>query len=621
MLNRKKTAALLSILLIFSSFIYSQVLDKETVKKSNSYYWGEAESLMEQEASDIALANLTKQIAVTIKSEFARNIIETGAKVEETAQNIISTYSGATLRNVKTITSQHDEKIAVFHYISKEEVENLFNEREKLIHNIFKKAEEYQKDNNIGYALKHYYFSLILMNSIPRNSLNYEGANLTTEIPSRINNIIANTKFALKEDRKISDVERELVFEIKTFDKPVQNIDFSFWDGSSQVQVPSTDGEGIFRLYGASINFNELKVDVKYSYYESREEIKEVAELWNLVKKPIFKSDKEVKLTKLTVEPKKLEVIKKKRESSGVINEITQGKFKLNIDNKDSCSVTEKIGTETLLLLELLEKKDFKKIESLFGSDPYLIDKIKKVLKYNSPMIIGNQFDVQVSKTDFGWELRRIKMLNKYPTLRKQTTEYLVVDFTNEGELYDLNFGIIDELYDKFIKQSAFGKDWGNRHQIIKFVEKYRTAFLCRDTNVLDSLFADEALIIVGRVIQKTKLPDIQYKQISGYEPDVRYIRFTKTEYLKNLKRVFNANPDIFLGFSTFNIARKNNQEGVYGITMRQNYHSSSYADEGYLFLLIDFYEKNPQIYVRAWQPSEWDDSALIKLSNFNINR
>jgi hypothetical protein len=37
---------------------------------------------------------------------------------------------------------------------------------------------------------------------------------------------------------------------------------------------------------------------------------------------------------------------------------------------------------------------------------------------------------------------------------------------------------------------------------------------------------------------------------------------------------------------------------------MRQSYASTTYADEGYLFLLIDFRETDPLIYVRAWQPN-----------------
>jgi len=66
---------------------------------------------------------------------------------------------------------------------------------------------------------------------------------------------------------------------------------------------------------------------------------------------------------------------------------------------------------------------------------------------------------------------------------------------------------------------------------------------------------------------------------------------------------------------------RKNNSKGVYGISMRQNYNATNYADEGYLFLLVDFNEEKPQIYVRSWQPQEWVEQALVDLSNFNINK
>jgi hypothetical protein len=52
---------------------------------------------------------------------------------------------------------------------------------------------------------------------------------------------------------------------------------------------------------------------------------------------------------------------------------------------------------------------------------------------------------------------------------------------------------------------------------------------------------------------------------------------------------------------------------------MRQSYASTTYADEGYLFLLIDFAEEDPMIYVRAWQPETWSDDELIKTANFRI--
>ena len=52
---------------------------------------------------------------------------------------------------------------------------------------------------------------------------------------------------------------------------------------------------------------------------------------------------------------------------------------------------------------------------------------------------------------------------------------------------------------------------------------------------------------------------------------------------------------------------------------MRQSYQSTTYADEGYLFLLVDLSQNDPLIYVRAWQPNEWDEDDLVDASNFRV--
>ena len=113
----------------------------------------------------------------------------------------------------------------------------------------------------------------------------------------------------------------------------------------------------------------------------------------------------------------------------------------------------------------------------------------------------------------------------------------------------------------------------------------------------------------------------VQYIKINKEQPDVKYIQYTKEEYISRQNEIFNQVKDIFIDFSTFDISRKNGQELVYGISLRQNYHSTIYSDEGYLFLLVDFYHKLPQLYVRTWQPGEWSEDAIIKLSNITINR
>jgi len=207
-----------------------------------------------------------------------------------------------------------------------------------------------------------------------------------------------------------------------------------------------------------------------------------------------------------------------------------------------------------------------------------------------------------------------------YPSLQRTVTEYLVLDFSPEGRLTDFNLSITSELYQKFVREGKAAGDWQERQTIIKFLERYRTAFQVRDVETMERMFADNAIIIVGRRIRDRKLdPDVVHYERFADQPEFAKIRLSKARYLKNLSAIFRAQEDVLLDFSSFRIVRKGNAPKVYGVEMRQGYHVTTYADEGYLFLLVDFAPEEPLIYVRAWQPHAWRDEELINTSNFRV--
>ena len=92
--------------------------------------------------------------------------------------------------------------------------------------------------------------------------------------------------------------------------------------------------------------------------------------------------------------------------------------------------------------------------------------------------------------------------------------------------------------------------------------------------------------------------------------------RYTKQEYLENLKRCFDRNEFINLRFSQNDIQyldklKKRDNKEVYGIQIGQDYASSTYSDQGFLFLLVDLTDPDlPLIKIRTWQPHEekWED-------------
>ena len=594
------------IVVFFITLLSAQ--DKQAIIQSGKYYYGSGSSFVEQEARDKALEELTQQIAVHVAKSFEQKIKETGVKLEESVESILRTHSAATLKNVQMIKQpQADGQIEVFCYISKDEVSKIFNERKRLVYDMFQKARQYEELGNLAYALKLDYFALLLLNSVPDQNVVVENENLTLEIPEHINKIINEIRFIKIKDVILSPQEREITLQVQRNGQPVSLLDFTFWDGQNQQQVTARDGLATFHLFGPSVKFKELKLSVKYVYYDARDEFKIVEELWDLVEKPVFKSSVTLNLQDLMQKPQFLATVSKN--------------WNLKLHFEGPIPVLNQIQKETVRFLNMLKEANTQKIKATYQHDTYLQKKMLNYLHYNHPKPLDREIEAQINKTPLGYELRRIRMLHEYPTLHKQSNEYLVLDFDHQGHLIDLNAAISKNIYQTFVKESQFGRDWKERQTIIKFVEKYRTSYLVRDLQTINLMFADDALIIVGRKLKRKKLPEDLKPKYMRFEkqPEYEYIRLTKEKYLQRLQRVFEAQQDIFLNYGSFRMIRKNNVKGVYGVEMRQSYQSTTYADEGYLFLLIDFRERDPLIYVRAWQPNEWSDSALVRTANFRI--
>ncbi len=596
------------LLLIFLFLAQVSGQDRQTIISSGNYYYGSGVSFDEQEARDRALSELTQQIAVRVANSFRKKLSESSRGLEEDVESILKTHSAATLKNVQMIKQpQPDGRIEVFCYISRDEVSKIFAERKRLIYEMFQKARQYEANLNYAYALKLHYFALLLINSVPDQNIVVDGENLTIEIPEQINRIIQKVRFAKVKDVLLPGDEREITLRVTGDGQPVSLLDFTFWDGQNQVQVTARDGLATFHLIGPSVKFNQLKLAIKYAYYDARDEFKVIDELWPLVDKPVFNSIQILSLNQTTEAPVQVQP--------------QIGEWNLTFTFDDDVPVLQKIRRSTVQFLELLKKADLKKINTAYAGDGFLKEKVVNYVKFNHPRPLDKNIKARINKTALGYELRRIRVFHNYPSIHKQSTEYLVLDFDHQGNLIDLNTSISENLYNKFVEQSQFGKDWKERQTIIKFVEKYRTSYLVRDLQTINLMFADDALIIVGRKIKRKKLPEDLKPKYQRFEkqPDYEYIRLTKEKYLQRLQRVFEAQQDIFLNYGSFRMIRKNNVKGVYGVEMRQSYNSTTYSDEGYLFLLIDFREADPLIYVRAWQPNEWNDSVLVRTANFRI--
>lgn len=228
-----------------------------------------------------------------------------------------------------------------------------------------------------------------------------------------------------------------------------------------------------------------------------------------------------------------------------------------------------------------------------------------------------------------GWEVRDIKVkveLGETADNKVQAAsdpvEYLVFELTSQGLVNYVNFAAERVHVKKLVEDGLRLKDAARRMKILQTVEIFRTAYCVKDLDYLKRIYSDDALIIVGKVLEPRKdIPDMLKHSILD-DKKIKFVKRTKKEYIKGLESVFQNNAFVKVVFDSLEVYRHNGDPDLYGVTLKQNWYSSAYSDTGWVFLLWDFKNENePLIYVRSWQPEPFEDGSILGLYDFKIER
>ncbi len=244
-------------------------------------------------------------------------------------------------------------------------------------------------------------------------------------------------------------------------------------------------------------------------------------------------------------------------------------------------------------------------VASLWGNGPFMCPETE---------IIGHI----IRRAQGGYELRNIILMVKTENGAEDEEGVLII--TPSGKIEDLYFGLENQRYGNLLRAGRTVKEFRRRQIILDFIENYRTAYNRKDIDYIEKVFSDNALIIVGHIIE-VKHNSNDFLKNSLEEKKVKLVHLNKTQYISNLKKVFKNNSFIKIGFKDIEIYKHPKYERIYGVTLRQNWTSSNYSDQGYLFLMIDFKdEQNPIIHVRTWQPEKYTtEDEVFSLGDFEI--
>lgn len=210
----------------------------------------------------------------------------------------------------------------------------------------------------------------------------------------------------------------------------------------------------------------------------------------------------------------------------------------------------------------------------------------------------------------------KVRMIPQNDGYEGSLNQEVSIEFNRRGAISDFNITLGNNRYKDIFREGERLSDLDRRMQILHWVEQFRNAYIQKDTNFMNAVFSEYALIITGKVIKRAtaemRIPKVQYTVQS------------KEQYLANLSRVFSQNRYVNVKFDSIKIVRHPTNPNFYGVTLIQNWHGEKYngnvyADEGTVFLVWDFTDElNPKIHVRTWQPKE-DPNPIFNLSDFKI--
>lgn len=219
-----------------------------------------------------------------------------------------------------------------------------------------------------------------------------------------------------------------------------------------------------------------------------------------------------------------------------------------------------------------------------------------------------------------GFEVRGIRVRVEMGNTKGNPDQYLVFTLNTESLISNVRFSMESHHYQRIIEDGVRLKDFAYRQKILHFIEIFRTAYNRKDIEYLRKAYSDNALIIVGRVLQVAPEQTDMIGNSFLTRDQIQFVKLSKAQYLKNLEHVFHSNDFLKVDFEELEIIRHGMINDIYGITLKQRWRSSNYSDEGYLFLMIDFAdEDHPLIHVRTWQPEKFPDGSVISLYDFNI--
>lgn len=600
-------------LLIFALFFTLSSLAQswESVKNSRDYLCGEGRGNSIDEADAQALKDLVSKIALSVEATSSsrdRSVISNGSLDEESQFSAsVSTYSSAMLTNTERVILHNEPDAQVGRWIRRSEIQKIFTARIAKIRDFVSLAEAAEAKGKVDDALRYYYWSLTLLKSLQHpNEVTVTGGDggkhtLMAFIPQRMDDIFSNVSARVAK-RTGDNVELYITYK----GKPVNSIDYTYFDGRSWSGIYSAkDGRGVLELLPGSGN---TTLQLKYEFeYRGQAQIDREVEA-------VLKSVRSTPMRHAYV------TLGKSEAAAAVPENVVTATFS-NTNAAIKSAPKEVSDGETYMrlidkVITAIQTKNYASVRQLFTDSGW--DVYRRLLEYGRARIVGTPSCHFYRNGDYVVG-RGVQMAFSFKSgVRKSFVEDVVFTFAADKRIDNVAFGLGNTAADDILNKGVWSEQ--ARMAVMNFLENYKTAYGLKRLDYIRSVFDDDAVIIVGSVLRNatmTRNPETGVATVQN-NAIIKKNRYTKDQYLDNLRRCFDSNEFINIRFANNDVIKMSKGGELYAIQIAQDYYSSSYGDKGYLFLMVDINDPDkPVIKVRTWQPDKDPNFGLYGPGDF----
>ena len=470
-----------------------------------------------------------------------------------------------------------------------------------------------EKKGKVDDVLRNYYWALTLLKSLQYpNEVTYTDEDGKEHVCTNwCKEKIDDTFYELKtiyDSREGNDIRLAITYK----GKPVNSVDYKFWDGQTWSAVYSAkDGWGVLEL---APGFDGSQVQMKYEYeYAGEAKIdNEVEMVLNAVKgTPMPKAYTNVMLKSNEKKKEREARMEMMQSQSFTTNEVSIAPPKPIEKNVNAYkNAIEK-------MVAAVKQKNYDSARDLFTSVGWSM--FTKLMKYGKAKVLDSQ-NIRFLESEDGIVERGLRMSFSFNSGGRATfVEDIVLTFNKEQKIDNISFGLGKTAEDDILNKGVW--DEKSRLAIMNFLENYKTAYALKRLDYIRSIFDDDAVIITGSVVSKANSVTNRENQSSISQEGnhiIKMNRQTKDQYLASLKRCFERNEFVNIRFSDNDVKKMGAGGESYGIQIQQDYYSSTYGDKGYLMLLVDINEpKKPLIKLRTWQPEKDPNFGLYEPGDF----